>query len=314
MFNCELEKHKEPRPFEARLEAYLFNEVMIARTRSNAAFYNRNARDARVDGVDMIMLQLFLRGEVQFESENTTTYGNTGDIVVFDLTREIKNFNTDFEHISVLFPRYMLEEHFPHIGLWHGLVLPQSNPMTELLKRHIIALHDMGAQTHVSSASFLQKSLLELTLGCVTENTNQLSERLPCLDTCLLMEIKRFIRGNIKDPNLNSDSIALNFGISRAQLYRIAEPLDGVMNYIRELRLNAIYRELKSTSSKNISEIAYLWGFTDFGTFSRNFKKRFNMTAKEARHSTSTIAKGIDTFDSSSVDRKYESWLKALGE
>lgn len=106
------------------------------------------------------------------------------------------------------------------------------------------------------------------------------------------------------------------FGLSRAQLYRLTEPMGGVMKYVKELRLERCMSCLKHPDymRHSIAEIAYKWGFNDVGTFTRSFKKHYQILPSDVRAlatqqgqmSSHGIPKTIEEH------REYEVWVKSL--
>jgi hypothetical protein len=56
--------------------------------------------------------------------------------------------------------------------------------------------------------------------------------------------IKRYIEQHLASPELSPASICAAFGLSRATLYRLFEPLGGIASSIRERRLARTYAEL----------------------------------------------------------------------
>lgn len=317
LFQCDLEKEsssQKPELFEGHIEAFMFDQVMLAHTRSNAAHYVRKATAVNADGIDMVMIQLFILGEVQFRCGGTVTNAQSGDIIVFDLNQESRNFNTSYEHLSVLFPRELIDYYVPNISQWHGQILPRNQSMTTLLKRHLMSLHDMAPNISNESSLSLQRSLLELTSSAFNAANKNISQFSEVISVTLLQEIKKFIRVNLAQPNLSLNSICTEFGLSRARLYRATDPLGGVMNYIRSQRLKRSMKELQSPEfcHISISELAFKWGFSDAGTFTRSFKQCFGMLPKDARKLATESHQILKKIDNSETNRDYEIWVRSL--
>jgi AraC family transcriptional regulator len=92
-----------------------------------------------------------------------------------------------------------------------------------------------------------------------------------------------FIEANL-DYDLSSQQIALETGISQWHFQRIFKALtnETLKTYIRSRRLaNALEKLL--TTDERIIEIAITAGFESQESFTRAFKKAFNMTPNEAR-------------------------------
>src|SRR5580700_4775766 len=66
--------------------------------------------------------------------------------------------------------------------------------------------------------------------------------------------------------------------------------------YIRDVRLNAVARALRSTrdARRGILEIALDYGFSDSASFSRAFKAAFGLSPSAWRHRESTMAISVE--------------------
>ena len=317
----EVNQHKDLRtqPFEAQLEAFMLDQIMLVRTQSKEASYHRLAKGIRSDGIDMIMLQIFTKGDVEFRYNKSTPHFQAGDIVVFDLNREARLHNTSFENYSVLFPRELIDQFIPSASLWHGQALPRNSPMTNLLKSHILSLFEFGSEITTESCVDLQRALLNLTSSAFQASAQNLARAADIIAATQLQQIKKHIKYHLAEPTLSPETIARACGVSRAHLYRLAEPLNGIANYIRDQRLKRCWKELQSPVQGHLSitELGFKWGYNDAGTFTRNFKKTFGMLPKDAR----TLGKlNLHTLEFSDrnhdldPNRNYESWVRSLAD
>jgi AraC-like DNA-binding protein len=100
--------------------------------------------------------------------------------------------------------------------------------------------------------------------------------------------IRRHIGQDLTEPGLNADSLAKRFGLSRASLYRLFEPVGGVAGYIRKARLDRAYQELTASeaASRRIGPMAYALGFKNVSAFNRLFKAHYGVSPREAREKT----------------------------
>jgi len=95
-------------------------------------------------------------------------------------------------------------------------------------------------------------------------------------------KIRTYIIENIETPNLNSEVISHQFGMSRMQLYRKLKALIQCTpsDYVRSIRLETSM-QLLQTKELNISQIAYQTGFSSPSHFGRAFKKVYGKTPSE---------------------------------
>ena len=97
--------------------------------------------------------------------------------------------------------------------------------------------------------------------------------------------VRRYIDRKLTSPDLSAKSIAAEFGLSRASLYRLFEPAGGIAKYIRKVRLSRAYQEITAAelSNRRIGFIAYQLGFKNVSAFSRLFHEVYGVTPGEAR-------------------------------
>lgn len=101
-----------------------------------------------------------------------------------------------------------------------------------------------------------------------------------------LQLVHRYIQSNLHRHDLGVVDIARDTGLSRAQLYRLFSTQDmSVHATLREMRLlkSLSYLQQPRSGLLSIGAIAYACGFSDQAVFSKLFRQRFGMPAREAR-------------------------------
>jgi len=316
IFDIEREERDNSPPFEAHLEGFIYGQLVVGMTASNAAHYMRPTSKVNRDGLDMIMVQLFLEGEMQFGVDREITRVANGDMIVFDLGQKADNFDADYKVLAVIFPRETISEFIPDIGRWHGKILPRNQPMTILLRQHLFSLYHLGSEMTVEFGASIQRSTLELTASAFRASEANLARSAAIVTATILQEIRVHIRTHLARPGLSPESIAGAFGLSRAQLYRTTESLNGIMNYIRDLRLRRCWKELQDPAffHVSISEMGFKWGFNDIRTFNRNFKNCYGMTPSDTRKIGNRKRREKQPKIGAlqlETDRSYEGWLRS---
>jgi AraC-like DNA-binding protein len=102
---------------------------------------------------------------------------------------------------------------------------------------------------------------------------------------------KDFIVSNLDQPGLSVGDVASAVGVSERQLSRVfADQGIGVAESIAEVRLAAAYDMLTSTRADGLSigEIARRVGYIHLSHFSRSFKAKYGMTARDVKNSLSS--------------------------
>lgn len=110
-----------------------------------------------------------------------------------------------------------------------------------------------------------------------------------------LVSICQFIEENLLDPDLSPEMIARHLGLSRATLYRVAAPIEGVQRFVRNQRLHYAMNFITSNGSAtgSISNLAFDLGFGSENTFRRAFRELFGVTPTQARQKGYSGADGL---------------------
>ena len=101
-------------------------------------------------------------------------------------------------------------------------------------------------------------------------------------DDILLERVMKIVNDNIDNPELNVEMLAEQVGLSRVQLHRKLKELTGVPTgeFIRNIRLKQAAVLLKERKV-NISQVAYMVGFSSQTHFSTAFKKFYGVSPTE---------------------------------
>ncbi|TRN65696.1 helix-turn-helix domain-containing protein, partial [Pseudomonas syringae] len=102
----------------------------------------------------------------------------------------------------------------------------------------------------------------------------------------LLLRIKDHIQANLADTKLSLASVSVRFGVSTryiSSLFQDEQTSFG--RYLLASRLQRCASDLREPllANRQISEIAWRWGFSDVGYFSRVFRQRFGVPARQYR-------------------------------
>ena len=115
--------------------------------------------------------------------------------------------------------------------------------------------------------------------------TQQAPQRMQADETAPLRRVCDCIDANLLQADLSPDQIARDLGLSRATLYRVAQPLGGIQCFIRNRRLEYAFALIKTDAAavRSISALAYDLGFGSENTFRRTFKDMFGISPSGAR-------------------------------
>jgi signal transduction histidine kinase/ligand-binding sensor domain-containing protein/AraC-like DNA-binding protein len=98
----------------------------------------------------------------------------------------------------------------------------------------------------------------------------------------IIRKVIDLINNNLSDPEIDTETVVKNVGVSRAQLWRIFKKTTGksLGDYIREIRMKKAAEMLK-TGKYRVSEVAMEVGFYDAKYFTKSFLKEFGMSPSQ---------------------------------
>lgn len=134
------------------------------------------------------------------------------------------------------------------------------------------------------------RQILEL-LGLALNDASDASESgYSSVRAAHMSRVEKFIRHNLKNPDLSPDLIAESCGISKRYLHDLFKDVNGtVSQQIRDQRLIAARDRLQASRDLPISEVAYRFNFADQAQFSRLFKAKFKITPSDFQRDPSVL-------------------------
>lgn len=312
--------------FIAEVESYLVGTMMLAKSRSKVQAFQRDKQTIARTGMDHILIQIYNRGGNDILGQEGIVRTRPGDIQIIDMAQEMSTrthaansacqrecTTHEFINTSIFIGREKLETLFPALHKLHLAIIPANTALNTILRTYLLSLYDNADSLNAMEAQSLEAPTLELLAATLGQSPETVEYAKASIENALLMVIRRFIDRNLHEQTLNPDCIAAAAGISRASLFRICEPLGGVMAFVRERRLMVAKRKLtKAKAATSIKSLAYSLGFSSPGSFTRTFKTRFGCTPSEmdglsirGGHTAAEDPSLLGT----ALDRRYEHWM-----
>jgi AraC-like DNA-binding protein len=196
----------------------------------------------------------------------------------------------------------------------HGLVLKADSPTGAVVSATMRAFAASATKMRLADFDAVAEGLVALAAKSIAPRLARAGDVVAPPPLVSFVTIRRYIDRKLATPDLCADSIAAEFGLSRASLYRLFEPAGGIARYIRKVRLSRAYQEITAAelSNRRIGHIAYQLGFKNVSAFSRLFHEVYGATPGEARErARETVAKpeyAVPAQPGESLTR----WLDAL--
>ncbi|WP_315763472.1 helix-turn-helix domain-containing protein [Bradyrhizobium sp. SZCCHNS2005] len=273
----------EPGPFRADVRSYAMGSVLFGSARASSQHFRRDTRTIARSGVDHIIVQNYLHGGFHGTAAEREISVTAGDICVFDLAQTLETWASPFENLTLVIPRPMLDPRLLQIQGLHGLVLTGDSPLTALLARHLHALLDYAPRMSFEECQAVVEGTLPLVSACIRGEIEHRDVEGSSPAESSLSRVRQYIETQLLSADLNAESVAMHFGLSRTSLYRLFTPLGGIADYIRSRRLHRAFFDLVGSRNVRISEVARRWQLGSDAHFARSFKIAYGITPRAAR-------------------------------
>jgi AraC-like DNA-binding protein len=234
--------------------------------------------------LDQLGFRVVLSGTVEIATSRGLAVAGTGDVQVIDLQKPAELAcgvrGEAFAEITLWLPRLRLQSLIGNEYDLHGTVLKANNPTVRVLAS---ALRSLSEEDERLTADLIDD--LSDGLAALCAAASRQSSELPVAPHDSLAVICRYIESNLGARDLGVDKLVRTFGLSRASVYRLFEPLEGVATYIRSRRLERAYQEICAAGLDNrrIAPIAYRVGFRSMAAFNRAYQQAYACTPRETR-------------------------------
>lgn len=302
--------------YSARLDSAMAGEAMVSRVQAGSQAFDRSMLRSYRDGIEGIMFQVFTRGTTRHSNEAAPIVSE-GSLIGFDLTRASETINTDFDLVSIIFPRAAIIDRLGYVPDLHLSAVGGDSALSRMTAEFIVSLQRSISEMDVSEAEAASDAIADLIAEAYrgeTRRSNTAAGHRLGVITCA----RNFIRERISagEP-VNVASVAAKLDCSRATLYRVFEPVGGVASFIRSERLRACLADMRRVASGHstltLGELGMRRGFESDAQFSRAFKAEFGMTPSEAKKALMCAPAADQDAGSEGADRRYEIWLRAIG-
>lgn len=281
-------KFQDSGRFDGEIAGWTLGNVSLSRLRSQPLMYCRSPKHLVDERREQLLVTIPAKAEISFSQCGKDMRCGKGSFV---LQRSYEPYEFCHEQASDLWVlkvdvtalgnRIRAPDRF--CGMRFDATSGAGGLFTDMIG-HIPARYEAisdGAREHIG------QQLVDLLALSLTEDDRTLSAGSSSVRSAHLLRAETFIHANLSRRDLTPETIAEGCGISVRYLHEVFRDTNQTLGqWIRELRLEAAREDLaKPENSHSIAEICYRRGFGDQAQFSRLFKKRFNCTPRDWRHS-----------------------------
>ena len=267
--------------FDVRGSAYALGTAVLSEWQHSPIHIAGDRRSSALQSEEIFVLSKNVHGsqagtidDVHFEKKQL-------QLVAYDLEAKIST-ETTASHVQEFALPYSEVGYVPSVNS-RFLHLDQNSPVSRIVDANFDLLMEIIPESTPLEAVQLSKGFGSLLKGVLADSFHDDTVR-DHFARAREAAIRRFVRQEIKNPNLTADRVCKEIGLSRAALFRIFKPDGGFKRAITKLRLNGALAELARTSPAHgaIQRVARNWVFPDQAHFSRLFKESFGFRPTDA--------------------------------
>jgi len=281
--------------FEGDFVAWSSGRFVLSEAKSSRIHLLRSA-DGSPGRFDHFAIRLVVSGDIAGLAGSKSVDAESGDVLFIDLSQSLNLLISGRSEISsdvtLWVPRSRLLAAVGDDHERHGLVVKGTSPVGSLICACLRTLASHANRMSVKEMHALASGCVELTAQGIALTLEASAASASANPLASFVTIRRFIDRNLTSPELDTKMIAESFGLSRASLYRLFEPLGGVAGYVRKRRLDRAYQEITAPgfANRRIGPIAYRLGFKNVSAFNRVFRETYGVSPGQAR---ATALKGF---------------------
>jgi len=236
-----------------------------------------------VDRYSIVITQL--KGVRCYSQDGAMAILNPGDSTLIDSGHSwSSNCAGECSRLYLRVPRWLMEN---RLRLTNLPLLPRISGASGLgvtLFRLATSLYQEAPVLTLEEGTSAIEAYLEILSACIGHPEQRDEHAGRCAE--LLSRVEQFIETHLSEPALSPTEIASAVGISVRHLHRLFSCSGStITECIRRRRLERCRMELCDARSaeRNITEIAFFWGFSDSAHFSRSFKRQFGVSPRTFR-------------------------------
>jgi AraC-like DNA-binding protein len=268
--------------FAASATRWPLGTLALVRTTHGRGAGRRGRAEIAASEHDVLGMLYLRSGTIGLDFDGCQTTLGAGELVVWDGARR-GGFMTRgaVDNQTLVIPRDRLRIVAPEYEAMIGRPFGSDHPAARLMGSFLGSLMPVVGSLDPPAREAVADAAVDLARALVAPHS---ANEWPQQAAALMTAVRLYIDEHLGDPNLSPASIAKANAISVRTLHRLFESADdSVSAVIREGRLNRCHRELLCGTDESVTAIAFRWGFRNMSFFSRLFRERYGVCAREVQ-------------------------------
>jgi AraC family transcriptional regulator, positive regulator of tynA and feaB len=276
--------------FSASTSRWQLGSLALVHTVHDRGDGRRGRAEIAASEPDLVGLLYMRRGTIGLDFEGKPVVLRPGELVMWDTARR-GGFTTSgrVDNQTLVVPRERLAIAAPGYEAMFGRPFGSDHPAARLIGSFLGSLMPVVSSLDVTARDAVADAALDIARAVVATRDDaqprqQTSSR--------LMAVRLYIDANLRNPSLSPATIAKANAISLRTLHRLFESTDdSVGAVIRERRLSRCRADLLRGTDESVTAIAFRWGFRNISFFSRLFRERYGVSARELQMAARAAAR-----------------------
>jgi AraC family transcriptional regulator, positive regulator of tynA and feaB len=266
--------------FAAQASRWPLGTLALVRTTHGPGAGRRGPAEIRASSHDVVGMLRMRSGTIGLEFDGQKATLRPGELVLWDGARRGGFVATGaVDNQTLVIPRAHMRAAAPHYEAMIGRPFRADHPAARLMGSFLESLSPVVGSLDPTARGAVADASMDLARAMLSPRTEPLQA-----PGGLLTAVRLYIDAHLGDPALSPASIAKANAISVRTLHRLFENADdSVGAVIREGRLSRCHAELLHGTDESVTAIAFRWGFRNMSFFSRLFRERYGVCAREVQ-------------------------------
>lgn len=274
--------------FHGEIEKRSIGSVEISQIVSGAQQVTRTAPLLAQADAEYFLLNIQRSSHSLVRQDGREAVLQQGDMALYSSTRPYQlSFHDAFAQTVVVLPAEPLRSLCPAIDRLTALPLSGQQPLVALLAATAEAyFHTPFESLPGICGQHAERALVEMVAGAVSAHVGQAASARSSLAQFHLNRIRQYVLTHLADSGLSIQQVGAALSLSPSHIHRLFEAQELTFGaWLWECRLLASKRALRQPEHARlpISQVAYRCGFNHAAHFSRAFRARFGVTARQWR-------------------------------
>jgi AraC family transcriptional regulator, positive regulator of tynA and feaB len=277
-------KLPDRKPFDASLSWWQLGNLRLSEIQASP---HRVQRLPAKTEMEHLVLDFVIEGNCYVEQDGRRVGISPGSGVICNTARPYSQYFPEPCKLAVLtFPRELLSRQVAAVDRGTAIDLAHRSQLFPLLSAYVKQLITQAPSLVPGTIQVVEQHLSDLLCSTIGESLSQEPVPLSDLKVATLIRVHAYIESNLHQSALTPETVANALRVSTRYLNQLLEAEHiSLGRLILRKRLEAVASALRNQNmtTRSITTLALTYGFNDLTHFSKAFRLRYGISAREFR-------------------------------